>query len=235
MSASSLPLPAHLAWVAPHRACSALLVAHLAEQGVAVEPMGLAQTRAMLDSDKPVTMHDFFVLELGSPVAADLALVRQLRQHSDAGLLVISAEASDALAPALLGGADMFLAQPLTAEQLSVAVGSIYRRAHSGHGAPAAWRLDRGGRRLIAPDGVGVRLSSIDLAVLECMARADGAAVSREDLALSLGWSEAPDPNTLHATIYRLRRRISRATPALVPLQAKSRQGYLFRAPLLAQ
>ena len=38
----------------------------------------------------------------------------------------------------------------------------------------------------------------------------------------------------LNATIYRLRRRIERATPALVPLQSRSRVGYVFRAPLRA-
>ena len=36
----------------------------------------------------------------------------------------------------------------------------------------------------------------------------------------------------LNGTIFRLRRRIERATPGAVPLQTKSGVGYVFRAPL---
>ena len=43
--------------------------------------------------------------------------------------------------------------------------------------------------------------------------------------------TEEPD-NTLSAIIYRLRRRIERATASPVPLQALSRVGYVFRGPL---
>ena len=44
--------------------------------------------------------------------------------------------------------------------------------------------------------------------------------------------AEGETDDGLSATIYRLRRRIERATPTLVPLQSKSRVGYVFRAPL---
>jgi hypothetical protein len=56
--------------------------------------------------------------------------------------------------------------------------------------------------------------------------------VTRETLCERLGLP--PDGDNLNATIYRLRRRIERATPAVVPLQSKSRVGYVFRAPLMA-
>jgi hypothetical protein len=38
--------------------------------------------------------------------------------------------------------------------------------------------------------------------------------------------------DAVYAAIFRLRRRIERATPGNVPLQAKVRVGYLFKAPL---
>uniref|UniRef100_UPI0013D0C4E1 response regulator transcription factor n=3 Tax=Pseudomonadota TaxID=1224 RepID=UPI0013D0C4E1 len=58
--------------------------------------------------------------------------------------------------------------------------------------------------------------------------------VTREALLAKLGREvpEGSEDDGLSATIYRLRRRIERATPALVPLQSKSRVGYVFRAPL---
>ena len=69
--------------------------------------------------------------------------------------------------------------------------------------------------------------------MLSCLADADGATVARATLAAHIGLAADDDPNLLAASIYRLRRRIERATPALVPLQSKSRQGYAFRGSLL--
>ena len=40
--------------------------------------------------------------------------------------------------------------------------------------------------------------------------------------------------NLLHAAIYRLRRRVERATPASVPLQSEPRVGYVFKGTLTA-
>ena len=58
--------------------------------------------------------------------------------------------------------------------------------------------------------------------------------MTREALLNKLGRevNEGETDDGLSATIYRLRRRIERATPTLVPLQSKSRVGYVFRAPL---
>jgi DNA-binding response OmpR family regulator len=84
----------------------------------------------------------------------------------------------------------------------------------------------------VAPDGAVIDLSPADASVLACLLEAHGETVGRDTLARRLGLSLADDPNLLHATIYRLRRRIERATPGLVPLQSKSRVGYVFRAPL---
>jgi len=57
--------------------------------------------------------------------------------------------------------------------------------------------------------------------------------VSRDTLRQKLGRTDDNDAaDGLNATIYRLRRRIERATPTIVPLQSKSRVGYVFRAPI---
>jgi DNA-binding response OmpR family regulator len=99
----------------------------------------------------------------------------------------------------------------------------------------APWTLDRRARQLVAPDGIRVDLSPIDVAVMECFVDAKGEAVTREVLRLCLGQAPQGDPaDGINATIYRLRRRIERATSSLVPLQSKSRVGYVFRAPLKA-
>ena len=80
-----------------------------------------------------------------------------------------------------------------------------------------------------------MELSSTDLILMECFLRAGGETVSREHIRSLLGHtSSAESDNSLHATIYRLRRRIERATPVAVPLQSQQKVGYQFRAPLIS-
>ena len=57
--------------------------------------------------------------------------------------------------------------------------------------------------------------------------------MSRDALTRRIGLPSDTAPNLLNATIYRLRRRIERATEQLAPLQTKSGLGYVFRAPLV--
>ena len=101
-------------------------------------------------------------------------------------------------------------------------------------GASGPWRLDRRARTLIAPDGAQISLADSDFQVLEQFLASEGQPVSRDALLTALGRPNAgPEgADVLNAVMYRLRRRIERATPMLVPLQARSRVGYVFRATL---
>jgi two-component system OmpR family response regulator len=126
----------------------------------------------------------------------------------------------------------MHLAKPATFEQILMAVAAVYRRSRPAAEREDVWRLDETAGLLHAPDGAVIELSPTDLTVLQCLLEAGGETVSRAVLAERIGLAGDDDPNLLAATIYRLRRRIERATPALVPLQAKSRLGYAFRARL---
>ena len=129
----------------------------------------------------------------------------------------------------------MILTKPLQFEQVALAIKAVQRRVGTSNLANTAWKLDRRATQLVAPDGARVDLSEIDMALLECFLEAKGEVVSRDLLRQRLGRADTQDAaDGLNATIYRLRRRIERATPALVPLQSKSRVGYLFRAPLTA-
>jgi DNA-binding response OmpR family regulator len=70
---------------------------------------------------------------------------------------------------------------------------------------------------------------------MACFVAAAGEPVTRETLQQQLGREVEQGANDgLNAIIFRLRRRIERATPATLPLQSKSRVGYVFKAPLVA-
>ncbi|OGB05477.1 MAG: transcriptional regulator [Burkholderiales bacterium RIFCSPHIGHO2_12_FULL_69_20] len=227
-------LPATLALIDDDATFSEYLAAYLQERGVAVQ--WFADSDDLLCSERPFAF-DFYVVDLMLPGIDGVSLLRLLRRRTQAGMLVVSGKlAADVFDQVMVAGADMHLAKPVTFEQVALAVEAVYRRSGpSGAQQPTqqlAWRLDESARRLLAPDGAVIDLSPADAGVLACLLEAHGETVARDTLARRLGLSLADDPNLLHATIYRLRRRIERATPGLVPLQSKSRVGYVFRAPL---
>ena len=178
--------------------------------------------------------YGFYVVDLMLPGVDGVDLIKVLRRRSDVGVLVVSGRlAPDVFKQVISAGADMYLAKPVNFEQVALAIGAVQRRAKMSNPTAATWKLDRRARQLVAPDGARVDLSDTDLAVMDCLVEAKGAVVSREVLRARLGHAPTDDtPDGINATIYRLRRRIERATPAIVPLQSKSRVGYVFRAPL---
>jgi two-component system, OmpR family, response regulator len=141
---------------------------------------------------------------------------------------------SDVFEQVLRAGADMYLTKPVRFEQVVIAMESVYRRIQPPTTLTTSpWILDTWARKLVAPDGASVDLSETDVALLNCFASANGEVVTRETLKENLAQlpgHEAQDG--LSATIFRLRRRIEKATPAALPLQTKSRVGYVFKAPL---
>ena len=198
-----------------------------------------AQVDVFPDSNDLLAHHDpygydFYVLDLMLPGVDGAELIKVLRRRTDAGLLVVSGRlAPDVFRQVITAGADMYLAKPVQFEQVALAIQAVQRRIQASTAAQTVWRLDLRARQLIAPDGARVDLSDADLTLMECFLAADGDVVSRETLRQRLRRDlDQEGADGLNATIYRLRRRIERATPALVPLQSRSRVGYVFKAPL---
>ena len=224
-------LPHTLALVDSDPGFSEALAQHLQRKGVQVTRY--ADGNSLLG--EPAAKYDFFVVDVMLPGVDGLQLLDILRRRSSAGLLVVTGHAgAEVFGRALRAGADMVLAKPMPLEQVEQAIEAVYRRSGRapGHGGP--WRLDRRARTLIAPDGGQIPLADSDYQVLDCFVGAGGQPVSREELLAALGRPNAgPEgADVLNAVMYRLRRRIERATPMLLPLQARSRVGYVFRALL---
>lgn len=176
--------------------------------------------------------HDFYVLDLMLPGIDGLDLLRLLRRRTQAGVLVVSGKnGSEVFGDVISAGADMLLAKPASFEQILLGIRAVFRRSGRSGQSEDIWRFDAAGASLHAPDGALIELSPSDVLLLSCLIEHRGDTVGREVLAQRLGLSDE-DPNALHAAIYRLRRRIERATSAHVPLQSKSRQGYSFKARL---
>lgn len=224
-------LPRTLALVDDDTEYTEFLAQHLAGQGVQVRRYGDSSD---LLADVTPYQYEFYVVDLMLPGVDGVELIRILRRRTDAGVLVVSGRLGpEVFAQVIHAGADMYLAKPVTFEQVELAVRAVHRRIVTTARTATAWRLDAARSLLTAPDGAMVELSATDLLLMECFLQARGEIVTRDQLRLRLGHlAAAESDNSLHATIYRLRRRIERATPMAVPLQSQQRVGYVFRAPL---
>ena len=222
-------LPGTLALVDSDAAFCERVARCLRERGACVTTF--EDSESLLTAQAPYDF-GFYVVDLELPGIDGVDLIRVLRRRTEVGILVISARQQlEAFDAAMQVGADMYLAKPVREEQALLAIAAVQRRAATTLQPAPAWKLDRAASALVTPDGIRVELSPSDVAVMECFVQAGGRTVGREELRQRLGMSPTSDSdNLLHATIYRLRRRIERATPELVPLQSRSRQGYVFRA-----
>ena len=227
-------LPKTLALVDDDKEFGDFLSQYLVEQGVAVDVF--TDSNTLLVHPRAYD-YGFYVLDLMLPGINGLDLIRVLRLRSNVGILVVSGRlAPEVFDEVLTAGADMYLAKPVTFPQVALAVRTVQRRAGVVNPAVVPWKLDRRARQLVAPDGACIDLSHGDQKMLECFVEAAGEVVVRETLQERMGRVEGAEEATdgVYAAIYRLRRRIERATPLNVPLQSKARVGYVFRAPLTA-
>lgn len=231
MPDSATPLPASIAIVDDDIEYSEFLAQHLRDLGLQVHRF--ADSNELL-TDKAPFSYGFYLVDLMLPGIDGVELIRVLRRRTHAGVLVISGRvAQDVFSSVVDAGADMHLAKPVNFDQVVVAIRAVHRRVVATEAGSKEWLLDRQSGQLVAPDGVRVDLSDGDLVVMECFVEAQGQTVTREVLCRRLGRPVTDEPdNTLSATLYRLRRRIERATPVVVPMQSQSRVGYVFRAPL---
>ena len=229
--AATHPLALNIALVDNDREYTEFLAQYLRGQGAKVHVY--PDSNDLLAYQDPYR-YDFYVLDLMLPGVDGVELIKVLRRRTDVGLLVVSGrQASDVFRQVITAGADMYLPKPVQFEQVALAIHAVQRRVQASTSAQTVWRLDLRARQLIAPDGGRVDLSDTDVMLMECFLAAGGEVVSRETLRQRLGRDVDKDgPDSINATIYRLRRRIERATPLLVPLQSRSRVGYVFKAPL---
>jgi DNA-binding response OmpR family regulator len=228
---SAHPLPRTLALVDDDLEYSQYLKEHLTGVGIRVEHF--ADSNDLLASQAPFEF-GFYIVDLMLPGVDGTDLIGILRKRTQVGIVVVSGRvAPDVFAKVIDGGADMHLAKPIAFDKVVVAIRGVQRRVTTP--ISQAWLLDVPASRLLAPDGTAVALSETDLALMQCFLQAHGGSVTRETLCQLLGHPDTPESeNLLSATVYRLRRRVERATPLAVPLHTQARVGYIFKGELRA-
>ena len=184
-------------------------------------------------SDSDPYAYSIYVVDGCLGMHDGLSLVRLLRRRSTAPIVAWRGRAPGAAW--LDAGADVWL--PITSGDVDLlaAVRALHRRVYAfGSGAVLAlpssdtWRLDTEAERLMPPTGEPIQLSATDVTVLQTFVDAQGVVIPYSTLSARLGHEGVDAANWLHATTYRLRRRIERATDKPAPLVSRARLGYEF-------
>jgi DNA-binding response OmpR family regulator len=158
------------------------------------------------------TDYDVVVLDRDLPaVHGDGVCRRMVREGSPSRILMLTAAADvEDRVEGLELGADDYLGKPFAFHELIARIRALGRRGHGAHAVVERGDLvvDRA-RHRASRAGVPLTLTRKEFGVLECLAGADGAAVSAEQL-LEHVWDANADPfsNTVAVTVGRLRRKL---------------------------
>jgi DNA-binding response OmpR family regulator len=164
------------------------------------------------------TAYDVVVLDRDLPEVHGDRVCRQLvRDGSPSRILMLTAATDvEDRVDGLELGADDYLGKPFAFPELVLRIRALGRR---GPGSPAIVQrgdlvIDRA-RHRVSRAGVPLTLTRKEFGVLECLADADGAVVSAEQL-LEHVWDAHADPfsNTVAVTVGRLRRKLG--SPPLI-------------------
>jgi DNA-binding response OmpR family regulator len=128
-------------------------------------------------------------------------------------------------------GADAFLVTPVDLRELSAQMRAIHRRIGSATAAPTPeprgnWTLNEGGWVLRDPFGRELPLTTSERALLLCLIRMRGQAVSRDEIISSLGGNPRyADPHRIDVLVNRLRQKAG-AIDMMLPLHSVRCKGY---------
>lgn len=192
---------------------------------------------------------DLAVLDVTMPGEDGLSVARWLREHSGAGVIMLTAR--DSVVDRVVGiemGADDYVTKPFDLRELLARVKAVLRRVGRTAMPPGATpfangpatrnevrfgacRLDLDAHKLFGPDGGEIPLTSMEFDLLKAFAERPNRVLSRDQL-LDLAHNRDFEPfdRSIDIRIARIRRKIESdpAKPAVIKTVRGA--GYLFSA-----
>ncbi|WP_159718911.1 winged helix-turn-helix domain-containing protein [Geminicoccus flavidas] len=182
---------------------------------------------------------DLVLLDLRMPGEDGLSLARFVREHCDAGIIMLTAIAEPA--DRVLGlefGADDYIAKPFDLRELLARIRSVLRRrkvVEEVLPSPGdrirfgSFVIDLPARRLRRLDGTEVPLTAMEFDLLSLLASRPGRVLSRDQI-LDLAHNKDDDPfdRSVDIRITRLRRKIETNPARPVHIKTVRGVGYVF-------
>jgi DNA-binding response OmpR family regulator len=186
---------------------------------------------------------DIVLLDVVMPGEDGLTLAREIRAHSDIGIIMLTGRGE--MLDRVVGlevGADDYIAKPFHLREVLARVKSVLRRRKPSPASAAAiqtqngetirfdgWLLDLGRRQLLSPKGADVALTTGEFDLLAALARHPGRVFGRQtlmDLTRGRAW-EAFD-RTIDAQISRLRKKVEDDPARPARIKSVRGVGYVF-------
>ena len=187
---------------------------------------------------------DLVVLDVMLPGEDGLVLCRRLRAQSALPVIMLTAMGEDT--DRIVGlemGADDYLAKPFNPRELLARIKAVLRRAHA---LPAVtvpegeafkfdgWIMELAERRLVAPDGREVPLSTGEHDLLYAFLTHPRRVLSRDQLLdLARGRAAAPFDRSIDIQVMRLRRKIEADPKEPRLIKTVRGGGYVFAAEVV--
>lgn len=220
----------------------ALLLRYLGKQGFkVVGARNGAEMRARFEASGT----DLILLDLGLPDEDGLALLRYLRTTWTGPVIVLSGRGEPVeRVVGLELGADDFISKPFDLRELLARIRSVFRRvpthASAVAGVPslvlqfAGFRLDTSSRRLRAPDGTEIPLTTGDYQLLLSMLRKPKQVLTRDELMDALyNRGAGPFDRAVDVGIGRLRKKIEADPHAPRMIRSVRGAGYLLAVDVI--
>ncbi|PSC05387.1 DNA-binding response regulator [Alsobacter soli] len=184
---------------------------------------------------------DIVLMDLMLPGEDGLQLARDIRAHSDVGIIMITGRSD--VVDRIVGleiGADDYIAKPFNLRELHARIKTVLRRLRPNHDAPEpkqaenlicfeGWRLSAERRELRDPAGREVPLTTGEFDLLLALAQRPGRVIDRDTLMdLTRGRGREAFDRTIDAQVARLRKKIETAPHKPTLIKSVRGVGYVF-------
>lgn len=174
---------------------------------------------------------DLVILDINMPAASGFQVCGAIRQKSQVPILMLTARgAEEDLVTALELGADDYMTKPFSPRTLLARIKALLRRSGVESASPlAAGRLalDVDEHTARIGDGVPVRLTKLELRLLQMLLANAGRTVNSDRLLMQVwGHRNSGDRQLLKQLVHRLRQKIEADPAAPQLLQTSAGAGY---------
>ncbi len=197
----------------------------------------------LMEIDAPALV----LLDVGLPGEDGFSIARQLREHWDCGLVIVTGrgDAVDKIV-GLEVGADDYVTKPFDLRELLARVKAVLRRSRVAVAAPSAmsaaagdkrrfagWELDLAARSLADPSARDVPLTTGEFSLLKVLVDNAGKVLSRDFLLEQTRGREAgPFDRTIDVQVGRLRRKLEGDAEEPKLIKSVRGAGYILVPPV---